>query len=115
MQEQVSKSVKIAILVVLIIALIIALFKKVSWAEGFLIGAAWSLINFLLIIYILKIALLEKNKSKLTLLLLVKFPVLYLVGFLILVYRLFPVISLLSGAFLVLVLMGVAKLCLKPS
>ena len=82
---------------------------------GFLTGAAWSLINLFLIINILKIAVLKKDKNKLALLLLLKFPGLYLVGYLVLTSRIFPVLSLLSGATVVLVLMGVIKLCRKPS
>jgi hypothetical protein len=85
------------------------------WAAGFLTGAAWSIINFLLIINILKIALLRKDKAKLFVMLLLKFPVLYLVGFLILVSRIFPVLSLILGAFLVLLAMGALRLCLKRS
>ncbi len=85
------------------------------WAVGFLTGVAWAIVNFLLIINILKIALLQKDKGKLFVMLLVKFPVLYLIGFLLVVSRLFPVLSLVTGASLGLVAIGVMRLCLKPS
>jgi hypothetical protein len=85
------------------------------WPLGFLTGAAWSLVNFLLILEIFKIILLRKEKSKLFVMLLLKFPVLYLGGFLLLIWRVFPVISLLSGAALVLLVTGVIRLCQKAS
>jgi fatty acid desaturase len=81
------------------------------WIGGILTGAAWSTINFLLILNILKIALLRENKAKLFIMLLVKFPVLYIVGFLILFSKIFPILSVLCGVVLVLVVMGVIKLC----
>ena len=86
-----------------------------NWVVGFLTGAAWSAINFLLIINILKIALLKKDKAKLFFMLLVKFPVLYLLGFLLLTSKAFPVASLLLGGLIVLVVMGVTSLCPKAS
>ena len=83
----------------------------IRWIAGLLTGAAWSIINFLTIIKILKIALLKKDKAKLFVMLLVKFPVLYLLGFLILICGIFPVSSLLLGGFLVLAVVGVIRLC----
>ena len=85
------------------------------WIAGFLTGAAWSIINFLVIMNILKVALLKKDKAKLFVMLLVKFPVLYLLGFLILTCGIFPVSSLLLGGFLVLVAIGVIRLCQRRS
>jgi hypothetical protein len=85
------------------------------WLLGFLTGAAWSLINFLLILGIFKIILLRKDKSKLFIMLLLKFPVLYLGGFMLLIWRVFPFLSLLSGAALVLLVTGVVRLCQKAS
>ena len=84
------------------------------WVLGLLTGAAWSAINFLLIVNILKVALLRKDKAKLFVMLLVKFPVLYLAGLLILISRAFPAVSLLVGAFLPLAVIGVIRLCPKP-
>ena len=85
------------------------------WIAGFLTGAAWSMINFSVILNILEVALLKKDKAKLFVMLLVKFPVLYLLGFLILFCGIFPVSSLLLGCSLVLLIMGALKLCQKPA
>jgi len=84
-----------------------------GWLLGFLTGAAWSVINFYLILEICKITLLRKDKNKLFAMLLLKFPALYLGGFLLLMGRVFPVMSLLIGSGLVLVVIGVMRLCQK--
>ena len=86
---------------------------KLNFIAGMLTGAAWSLINLLLIINLLKIAILQKSKLKLSMLLLLKFPVLYLLGFLILVSHIFPISSLLIGAIIILLVIGVRNICLR--
>jgi hypothetical protein len=83
---------------------------KLMWLSGFLIGAGWSAVNFLLILSILKISMLEKPKTKLGAILLLKFPVLYLVGFLILNSGIFPISSILAGLTSTLLLVGAIKL-----
>ena len=87
----------------------------IKWSVGLLIGATWSTIDFLLILHILKIALLQKDKAKLFIMLLVKFPVLYLGGFLILILKIFPVLSLILGASVALLVVGVIKIWRKPT
>jgi len=86
--------------------------KTLFWILGILTGAAWGAINFILIINILKISVLKKDKAKIALLLLIKFPVLYLVGFLLLISGIFPVMSLLIGVGVILLIIGL-RLCLK--
>lgn len=82
----------------------------ILWLTAFLVGAGWSALNFLLILSILRISILEKPKKHLFAILLVKFPVLYLAGFLILNCRLFPISGILAGLTSVLLLVGVVKL-----
>jgi ABC-type multidrug transport system permease subunit len=89
--------------------------KKISWAGGFFIGANWSTLNFLFTLNILKVALLKKDRTKMSLMLLVKFPILYLLGFIILVSGIFPISSLLLGVGLIFVVIGVNKLYLRSS
>jgi len=84
--------------------------EKFQFTAGVLIGAAWAFVNFLLFIDILKIAILKKSKEKLFLVLMLKFPVLYLAGFLILISGCFPVWSLLSGFTIVLFYKGVISI-----
>ena len=80
--------------------------KAFYWSAGVLTGAAWSIINFLLLVVIMKAAMVERNRKKVLWLLLIKFPVVYLVGFFILVSRVFPPISLLAGASGILLAIG---------
>jgi len=110
----IAKSVKLSAVAAVILTLALVCMRQLPWAGGFLIGATWSMINFMLIAGILNIVIFRKDTRKLPVLLILKFPVLYAAGFFILVSRVFPVYSLLSGVSLVLVMMGVVKICLKP-
>lgn len=89
------------------------LLKVFLWILGFLFGSSWSMLNFLLTIKLLKIAILKQDKPRLTLFLLVKFPLLYLGGALILVYHIFPLWSLLIGILAGLFAIGVMRICKK--
>ena len=85
------------------------------WVLGFMVGGAWSCANLIFTIKILKISALKKDPAKLSALILLKFPVLYLIGFLILTSKIFPVLSLLTGLMVALVIMGIFKLWLKQA
>ncbi|MDD5634408.1 MAG: hypothetical protein PHW46_03930 [Candidatus Omnitrophica bacterium] len=82
---------------------------KILWIYGFSLGCIWSVVNFFLILSLLRAAMLKKNMATVWMLVLVKFPVLYLVGFLILRSGYFPVFSLLVGGFLALIITGVVS------
>jgi hypothetical protein len=88
---------------------------KLMWIIAFIIGAGWSLLNFMLLLSILQISILEKPKKHLVAILLLKFPVLYLIGFLILNSRLFPVSGILAGLTSALLLVGAFKLWPKST
>ena len=109
----VRRSLQVTALLAVVTALMLILCKKILWAEGFFIGASWSTLNFLLTLRLLKAILLGRDKGKLFIMCLVKFPVLYLIGFLILISKFFPVYSLFAGVPLILVVTGATKLCLK--
>lgn len=113
MDPFVKKAIKLTSIIAVLIVLGLGVFKKISWAEGFLIAVIWSILNYLLTMNLFQMGLLKEDKTKLFLMLLIKFPVLYLFGFFILVSRLFPVSSLLSGLPLILVVIGVSQLCHK--
>lgn len=97
MEETLKKSLKLTAVLVLTACVILILCGRPLWAAGFLIGNIWSVANLLFTAGFFKAAFSKKNKTKLVLILMVKFPVLYLTGFLLLVSRVFPVSSLLSG------------------
>lgn len=111
----IERSTKLTLLIAALIYIILAATKQMPWAGGFFIGACWSVLNFLFTLNILKVALLKADKTKMWLMLLVKFPVLYLLGFIILISRAFPVYSLLLGAGLIFVVIGANKLFLRVS
>ena len=89
--------------------------NTIRWVAGFIVGAAWSAANLLFTIGILKIGILKKDPRKLTALIMLKFPVLYLVGFLILLSKAFPIMSILTGMTAVAVVMGIFKLWPKQA
>ena len=84
--------------------------EELRFISGVLAGAGWGALNFYLIIRLFKIALLKQPKTKLPLLLLIKFPLLYIIGFILLVCKWFPVYSLLLGFGLCLVATGAINL-----
>ena len=85
------------------------------WTAGLTIAAIWSVVNFSLVIKILKIAILREPKTNLQRILMIKFPVLYLAGFWILNSRIFPTASIITGMGLALVLIGVVTVWPKQS
>jgi uncharacterized membrane protein len=101
-----KKSVRLTVLLVLIIAVVLAFMRQGKFALGFLVSAAWAITNFLLLMKILDIALLRRSREKLFLMLAIKFPLLYLTGFLIITCKFFPVNSLLLGLGSMLFLVG---------
>ncbi len=107
MDDSFKKPVKLAVILVLVVAIGFTLMRQWRFALGLLVSVAWSVTNFLLLINILKIAMLHKSKEKLSLILLIKFPLLYLIGFLILTSKFFPVLSLLLGVGSILLAVGV--------
>ena len=78
-------------------------------------AAIWSVVNFSLVIRILKIAVLREPKTNLRRILMIKFPALYLAGFWILNSRIFPTASILTGMGLALVLIGAVTVWPKQS
>ncbi len=85
------------------------------WTAGLAAAVIWSVVNFSLVIRILKIAVLKEPKVNLRRILMIKFPVLYLAGFWILNLRIFPASSILAGMGLALVLIGVVTIWQKQS
>lgn len=83
------------------------------WLAGLLVAVVWSIANFLFLVTLLKIAVLRKSRAKLIMLLLVKFPLLYALGFLILTSKVFPVASLLAGLLSGFLAVVIFRLCRK--
>lgn len=110
MDELVIKSVKITGVFLAVISAVVFFMRKFSFVAGFFTGTLWAAINFFLTIELFKIALLKTGKKKVFPLILVKFPVLYLLGFFLLAAKLFSAWSFLAGMSLFLLITGVTKL-----
>lgn len=84
--------------------------RETGWASGLMIGVIWSVFNYSLTLSIFEIALLKKDPKRMGLILMLKFPALYLAGFLILRAGLFPEMSILAGIGLVLLVIGIVNI-----
>ena len=110
MREKLNKPINLSIILVFGLAIILAFTGNLPFSAGILVGASWLMANFLLTINLLEIAVLKRASKKLLLFLLVKFPVLYLLGFLIIARKLFPVASLLTGMSLIILVLGASSI-----
>ncbi|MDD5595860.1 MAG: hypothetical protein PHY94_06435 [Candidatus Omnitrophica bacterium] len=113
MQGLISKSLKLTALLVILATGVLFIFQKFSWGTGFLLAAGWSIANLFLTARLLEIAILQKSKAKLSRILLLKFPFLYLLGLTILLSKKFPLFSLLAGLSPILIVTGALKLWLR--
>jgi hypothetical protein len=113
MRERLNKSLKLSVILVFILALGFSITGRLIYGVGILVGASWLMANFLLTLSLLEIAVLKKPHSNLLRLLLVKFPVLYLLGFLILSLKIFPYSSLFLGMTVIILVLGVSIWPLK--
>ena len=110
MRERLNKPINISVIFIFILALVFAVTGRLVYSAGILIGASWLMANFLLTLNLLEIAILKKPRLKLLLLLLIKFPVLYLSGLLILSLKLFPALSLFLGMTVIMIILGVSSI-----
>jgi len=110
MGDVVKKSMKFSFLAAAAIALILVSRNNSGWAAGLLVAVLWSILNFSLTIRVFEMAILKKDPKKLSAILLVKFPVLYVGGFFILNLKLFPLVSILAGITLTLAVIGITML-----
>ena len=106
-----KKSVRYTSVFVLGVCLFLVFMGKLSWAGGFLVGGAWATAELVLTFKVMRIAILNKDKRRLYAMLLVKFPVLYLAGILILISKIFPLASLLLGLLPIFIVTGTLRLC----
>lgn len=107
MNDTSKKVMKFSYLAGALIAGVLLLRRDVGWASGLMIGVIWSVMNFSLTLSLFEIALLKKDPKRMTMALMIKFPVLYIAGFFILRSGLFPVMSILAGIGLALFVIGV--------
>ncbi len=104
-----NRALKLTAVLVLAVIVVSGFTGRFSWGVGFLFGNLWAIANFLFTVSLFKIALSGKGKAKLAAMLLVKFPLLYLIGFLLLTSKVFAPSSLLAGLVPFLVITAVIK------
>lgn len=93
-----------------ILSVVLAASGRTPWAGGVMIGALWMAVSLYLLVQILAITAGAGRKDRLAVLAMLKFPVMYLTGFLILKSRFFPVVSIVAGLTLVLAVFAYAWL-----
>lgn len=109
MDQTLNKSLKITAGLVLAVILITAALGNFLWGAGFLLGNLWAITNFYFMVSFLKITASRGNKARLFAILLLKFPLLYFIGFLLFKSRFFPDLSLLVGLVPFLAITGIVK------
>lgn len=114
MDEALKRAINSIALTVAIASVALIAADRLSWATGLLISTAWSIINFLLLTNIFGISMLQKPRKALLAALLIKFPVLYLMGYMILASKLFPLSSILTGL-ITLIILGVVTIWPKQA
>ncbi|MBM4049276.1 MAG: hypothetical protein FJ279_29610 [Planctomycetes bacterium] len=94
----VYRSLKISAVVALLGAVLAATYGGFGFAAGFLCGAGWNILNLLLITWLVQcLFAAQRSKTRLALLLAVKFPLLYGGGFALLAYGDLSVYGVLTG------------------
>ncbi|KPL01960.1 MAG: hypothetical protein AMJ90_07130 [candidate division Zixibacteria bacterium SM23_73_2] len=118
--EFINRVVKTSLIVSVIAFVFITFYYNFKFGSGILVGTGWSCLNLYFLANLIKEALnpQKPKKTKITLIILVKFPLLYFLGYLILRLNYFPVLSLLAGftlIFLVIFLKALGKWFLSLS
>lgn len=109
MNELFARAMKIGIIAILAISAFFLLQGKTRLAAGVVFGFLWMAVNFFFTLTILNIATLKNPKTRLPALLLIKFPLLYLILFLFLWYKVFSLPGVAIGMGLFFISLGAAR------
>ena len=110
--EFIHRTIKTSLILALIILLFVSVYYNFKFALGVLVGCMWGCLNlyFLSSLIVETIKLEKINKRKVLLIVLVKFPLLYLLGYLLLRIKYFSALSLLAGFTLIFVVLALKAL-----
>lgn len=116
--EFIHRVIKTSLIVAALIFLFAVFYYRFDYASGIFVGCGWGCVNlFFLINLITETTNLEGvNRKRVLLLVLLKFPLLYVSGYFLLRINYFPVTSLLVGftlIFLVLLLKALGKILIS--
>ena len=106
--EFIHRVIKTSLVLAVLGFLFVTVYYRFQFGAGILIGAIWGCLNLLLLTHLITEVFTpgkEVRKGKITLIALVKFPLLYAAGYLLLRINYFPPISLLSGFTLIFLVM----------
>ena len=97
--EFIHRAIKTSLILAFLIFLFVTLYYRFAYASGILAGCGWGCLNlFFLTNLITETTNLEEiNKKRVLILVLLKFPLLYVTGYFLLRINYFPVTSLLVG------------------
>lgn len=103
--EFIHRVIKTSLVVSVILFVCVTFYYDFKFGSGILAGCGWSCLNLYFLTNLIKEALgaQKPKKTKIALIILVKFPLLYLLGYFLLRTDYFPVLSLLSGFTLIFV------------
>ncbi len=82
---------------------------------GFIAGSCWGILNLVLVFGLLHSLLVQQTPERSLIFILIKFPVLYGIGFYLLFTKTFPIVSLLAGFTFVIFGVGILYACLNKS
>lgn len=115
MDQLLIKAIKLSAISVVATAVMLLTLNGWRWSAGLIVGAGWMMTSIYLTTLIIKTAIMPQNKKNLPGILLIKFPLLYLLAFGILISRAFPLASLGLGASAIFVSIGGLWLCPKQA
>ncbi|MCK4428652.1 MAG: hypothetical protein KAW16_09230, partial [candidate division Zixibacteria bacterium] len=106
--EFIHRVIKTSLVVAALGFLFVTVYYDFKFGAGILVGAIWGCLNLYFLTNLITEVFSpgkEVRKGKVILIVLVKFPLLYLVGYVLLVIKYFPAVSLLSGFTLIFLVM----------
>jgi biotin transporter BioY len=97
--EFINRIIRTSLIISALAFLFVAVYRNFSFGLGLFLGTAWGCLNLFFITQTIveAFSLKKPDKKKLILILLVKFPLLYSAGYILLRLKYFPVESLLIG------------------
>jgi hypothetical protein len=106
--EFIHRVIKTSLIVAVLGFLFVTVYYNFRFGAGLLVGAIWGCLNLYFLTNLITEIFSpgkEVRKGKVILIVLVKFPLLYLVGYVLLIIKYFPAISLVSGFTLIFLVM----------
>jgi hypothetical protein len=106
--EFIHRVIKTSLIVAVLGFLFVTVYYNFRFGAGILVGAMWGSLNLYFLTSLITEIFSpgkEVRKGKVILIVLVKFPLLYLIGYVLLIIKYFPAISLVSGFTLIFLVM----------